>query len=328
MTRSWFIVALLLPVLAAAQGTPVFPEVLLHDFGTVAQGRKVAHDFEIRNPSERELRLERADTTASGMKIRMPPAIPAGGSARIGVEWDTAAVAGRTRSEIVVVAKDEQQPLRLVLAGTVQPPIEFKPMRAAFFSVWKGEERVQTIDIVNNDARPLAITRIEPKGTHFRAQLDTKQAGRAYVLRVTAPAGTAPGRYMESLTLFTDDPRYPEIAVPVNVFVKPEVYANPERIEFGRVPLAMLTPGRREMLTQTFLVKKRFGSLHIEAIDVDSPALTVTRDPPAGASDVFRIDVALKSGELAKRSLRGTLRIRTDDPQFPLLTIPVSGELE
>jgi hypothetical protein len=201
-------------------------------------------------------------------------------------------------------------------------------MAAAYFSVWAGDAAERSITIVNNDDRPLEIARIEPKGTHFQAKLKRTEGGKRYELLITVPANTEPGRFMESVTLITDHPRHPAIRIPVNVLVKSDVYVNPEAVEFGRVLFSSLQPGTASLLTQTFLLKKRRGNLRIKSIESDVAPLVITCDPSDRESDVFRIDVALAKDRLAKGSLNGTIRITTDDPKFPVLAVPVTGDVE
>lgn len=322
-------VALLIPALAVAQGRGGPAGLAEHDFGTVRQGQQVVHAFDIANTLDRELLLTGAEARAAGLRVRFPPSIPPGRSGKVTVEWDTSGVRGRVRGEVLIALRGAPEPqLRLVLAGVVQPLLEFRPMAAAYFSVWAGDAAEQTITIVSNDERPLNITRMELKGAHFQAKLLIAEEGRVHELRITVPAGTEPGRFMESVTLVTDHPRYPEFRVPVNVLVKADVYVNPETVQFGRPSLATLQPGTMEFLTQTFMLKKRQGRLRIRSVESDVASLIITRDPPDSESDAFRFDVALSKERLARGPLNGTIRIFTDDPDFPVLTIPVTGEVE
>jgi hypothetical protein len=55
--------------------------------------------------------------------------------------------------------------------------------------------------------------------------------------------------------------------------------------------------------------------------------LAVTQSPTT-RSDVFRIDVALRSDSIRTGRVDGSIRIRTDDRRFPELIVPVRGEVE
>jgi hypothetical protein len=81
------------------------------------------------------------------------------------------------------------------------------------------------------------------------------------------------------------------------------------------------------LLGQTFLVKKRHGEFAIKSIAADVPALHITQSPAAGKSETVRIDVGLDRNELKPGNLNGSLRIKTDDSEFPELVVPVRGEL-
>lgn len=325
---AWYF-AFLIPALATAQSPAGLIDHAEFDFGTVKQGQRVVHAFEISNPLDHALVLTRAEAGAPGMRVSFPPSIAPGQRGKVTVEWDTSGQRGRASGSVVIDLTGVSAPqLRLVLAGVVQPLLEFQPMAAAYFSVWAGDAAERSITIVNNDDRPLEIARIEPKGTHFQAKLKRTEGGKRYELLITVPANTEPGRFMESVTLITDHPRHPAIRIPVNVLVKSDVYVNPEAVEFGRLSFSSLQPGTAPLLTQTFLLKKRQGNLRIKSIESDVAPLVITRDPSDRESDVFRIDVALAKDRLAKGSLNGTIRITTDDPKFPVLAVPVTGDVE
>jgi hypothetical protein len=55
-----------------------------------------------------------------------------------------------------------------------------------------------------------------------------------------------------------------------------------------------------------------------------SAELKITQDP-AEKSRVFRVDVGLDKEKLQRGIFAGTVRIRTDDNDFPELKIPVKG---
>jgi hypothetical protein len=113
-----------------------------------------------------------------------------------------------------------------------------------------------------------------------------------------------------------------------NVFVKADVYANPEEVDFGEIDLAALkrNPGRLPLLTQTFLVKRRQGPFTVRAYSTDVPGLAITTSPGrADAIHQFTISVSLD--KLTAGPLEGRINIRTSDPQFPEIEIPVHGKV-
>jgi hypothetical protein len=123
----------------------------------------------------------------------------------------------------------------------------------------------------------------------------------------------------------------PRLIVPVNVLVKPDVYVNPETIDFGRVSSKELSnkPSALELLTQSLIVRKRTGSFSITAVTSDIPFVTTRRSPDGNVgSEVFRIDVALVADRLRPGPIGGTVTIVTDDKEFPEIVVPVRGEIQ
>ena len=305
---------------------------LSHDFGSVEQGSKVVHRFTIRNAGTASLTFTRLSLSESGMTAKMKPAILPGEEATLTVEWDTAGVKGTVAGKAVMEVNDPARPqITFVLTGVVKQAIEFLPYQAIFASVYRGEPGHRSMRIVNNRERPLGISRLEQQGEHFHAAITPVEPGKLYELKVTVPATVPPGRYSEAVFLYTDDPKMPRIMVPVNVIVKPDVYANPETLDFGRVALKELAHNSSvlELLTQSFIVRKRAGTFSITAVTSDLPFVTIQRSPEGdGKGEAFRIDVALMKDRLQPGPISGSIRILTDDKQFPELIVSVRGKIQ
>jgi hypothetical protein len=269
------------------------------------------------------------DLSEPGMKAKFNPVIPPGREGNITMEWDTAHRKGQLEAEAIVRFNEPaQSDVTLTLKGIVKPPIEIIPHAVVFVSVFKGESSERTVTIVNNDDRPLSITRLEAEGTSFGASVETIDAGKIYQLRVKVPPDVPPGRYMEAVYLHTDHPTRSRLRIGVNVLVKNDLYANPEIVDFGAVSLDQLAkaPSLLELLTQTFLVKARSGEFEIKSIVSDVPLLYISKDP-SGSSQAFQISVGLIRERMQPGRITGSLRITTDDEAFPELVIPVRGEL-
>ncbi len=320
----------------AQQQVSLAPQAILpnlsHDFGSVEQGSKVVHQFTIRNAGTASLTLTRVSLSESGMTAKMRPAILPGEQATLTVEWDTAGVKGTVEGKAVLEVNDPAKPqITFVLTGVVKQPIEFLPYQAIFASVYRGEPAHRSVRIVNNRERPLGISRLEQQGEHFHAAITPVESGKLYELEVTVPATVPPGRYTEAVFLYTDDPKMPRVMVPVNVLVKPDVYANPETVDFGRVALTELAHNSSvlDLLTQSFIVRKRAGSFSIVSVTSDIPFVTIRRSPEGESGGAaFRIDVALMKDRLQPGPISGNIRILTDDKEFPELIVSVRGEIQ
>jgi len=316
-----------LAAVAAAQAPPA-PTSTSYHFGRVTQGATVTHQFMVARPrASAPVQVRRVDLTGPGMTARFKPAADVGPPVSIVISWNTSKVEGQVEAQAIVQWTDPALPATtLTLAGVVVPPIELQPLGAAFFSVFTDERAEQVIRVINHESRPLIVRRIEPAGSHFAATVRPAEPGRRYDVRITVPAGQAPGRFQEQLRIHTDSPIRPVIEVPVNVLVKADVYVNPEQIDFGDLSATAIRGPRAGGLTQTVLVKRRQGPFEIRQATTDVPGLTIAVSP-GGSQSTHQVDVRLAADALAPRSLTGTIRLLTSDPRFPRIVIPVRGRI-
>jgi hypothetical protein len=143
------------------------------------------------------------------------------------------------------------------------------------------------------------------------------------------PPDVPPGHYDEQLAVSTDDPKPVRLTIPVHLFVKANLYANPDVVDFGSVSAdaARKDSAVRDLSTQAFLVKKRDGVFAITKVTSGLEALELRQDPTHGASATYRIDVALNPHKITVGKLEGFIEIDTDDKDFPHIRIPVTGRV-
>jgi hypothetical protein len=263
-----------------------------------------------------------------GMKARFKPLVNPGTEGSVTVEWDTTHLTGEIEGQGVIHFTDESRaPTPLLLKGVVKPPLEILPFPVIFLSAFRGENNERHLSIINNEDQPLIIRLAPTPGKCLIASLATIQPGRSYDLKVKIESGILPGRYDEDLSISTDSAKIGTVTIPVHLFVKPDLYANPDTVDFGRVSANQLQSNSRtrQFLTQTFLVKKRAGEFEITQLSSDVPGIQINQDPARQKSSTFRIDVALDAQKIRPGKLEGSLEIYTNDADFPLIRVPVTG---
>ena len=205
-----------------------------HDVGTVKQGERIAHVFNLRNDGSASLKLQLTRLSLPGMTAKFEPEIAPGAEGTFRLQWDTSHIKGLAEAVALVHLNDPAQPeVKFVLRGVVQPPIEFQPFAAVFLSSYRRESIQQSIRILNHETRPLKVLGLEANSERFTAMVQTVEAGRTYELRVTSKTDAPLGRSSEQLYLLTDHPERGRLRILVNVLIKADVYANPEAIDFG-----------------------------------------------------------------------------------------------
>jgi hypothetical protein len=301
----------------------------VHDFGRIAFPGKIDHAFRIHNSGDAPLEIRGARLSDSGMTCQMPPRVLPAEDGTITVAWSTGNAVGALRGRVSILTNDpDGSEVALFLQGTVYGPLEIDPLPAVFLSAFRGEDVRRELTFTSNRPRPVDL-RLAPPAGHFRASLEPLAEGKRWRATVRIEPGTAPGRYEETLRLQSDDPAIGAVSVPVHLFVKADLYADPEAFDFGDVPLERVRnqPGVVALLRQAVFLKKRRGTFLLRAVRSDVAALDVSTTPPHGESGSFEVFAGLRPGALQPGSLDGTVAIETDDPEFPLLTIPVRGRL-
>jgi hypothetical protein len=260
----------------------------------------------------------------------MPPRIPPAGDGTIAVEWSPGNAVGALRGRVSVLTNDPASPeIPLVLHGTVYGPLDVEPLPAVFLSAFRDEDVRRELTLTNNEAGATDLRLERPTGGRFRASLEPLVAGKKWRATVQVEPGTPPGRYEETLRLQSDDPAIGAVRIPVHLFVKADLYANPDTFDFGDVPLERVRkqPGVLALLRQSVLLKKRTGAFRVRAVRTDVAALDVAAAPPTGESRSFEVFAGLRPDALRSGSLDGTVTVETDDPDFPVLKIPVRGRV-
>jgi hypothetical protein len=304
------------------------PAATTHDFGTVKAGTVITHMFALSRPAP-GVSVQRVELSEPGMKARLGPATDHDDQLGLTLTWNTTILDGHIESQALVHWSDQSYaPVRLTLRGTVTPVIGLDPFGAIFFSVYQDEGGEGIVKIVNHDDQPLEITQLQPFGSHFTAQVRAVVPGQEYALVVNVPAGTAFGRFQERVVVHTNQPLRPEVPIAVNVFVKPDLYASPEVVDFGEVNLERLRqiPALRDGLTQVVGIRRRQGAFTITSVGSNISGLDVSVSPSRPA-ETFRMDIKLIPDQVKQGLVSGVIRLGTSDPMFPEITVPVRGEI-
>jgi len=289
--------------------------------GNVHQGVLVERTFTVQNPGRSNATIRVVALSHPGMKIRSPHDLQPGAQGQIVISWDTHLVQGDMTAQALLSFNDKETVL-LSLSANVIPPIEILPYSAAFISGFRDENATTTLEVINNDSPPLNISSIERENPQsvktYNATLKTITPGRKYELSIELKATAHGGRSRDVLLLHTDHPRFPVIRVPVNLFVKEDVYINPESVDFGQITSESWNP-------ETFLLNSRRRPIKVLSVKSDPPFLKVTGyGTDAATAHEFRVEI---EGEPSAGAFVGSIHIATDDPSFPNIDAPVQGEV-
>jgi hypothetical protein len=299
------------------------------DFGKVRQGDPVAANVSIGNSGTEALVIERMEFTVPGMTARLKQTIDPGDSAVVELKWDTERLRGAVEGRLSLYLNDPAVPrVDIDLHGEVMPAIEFVPRPALYLSQFAGETQSGSIILKSNQDEPLQIEGLRASSDRFESRIETIEPDRSFKLVVSTRPDLKPGRYRDQLWIATSDSGHPELHIEVNILVKPDLFVTPDAVDFGTISRSHLI-GRPEalgLLRQSVVIRRRQGTMRVTSASADLSALDLTISPD-GSAEGFLLEVGMRPEKLEAGSVLGSIRIETDDPAHPELTIPVRGEV-
>lgn len=292
-----------------------------YDFGTVAQGTKVVHEFEVKNTGNADLVIQRLSPSCGCTATQLAsPIIKPGTSEKIRVTFDTSGFMGDKTKSVVIASNDSNNPeLVVTIKGQVLSSYTVEPSRVDFGEVSPSsplDARQRQVTFSVAEGSDLKITKVTSLSKYLVASPVSNQANRATVTIEILP--TAPlGEFRDRVIFELDGGRRASVNVPVNASVKGDIQLNPSTVSFG--VLDGPTPIERRIQFEN----KGPIPVTIQSITTSNPAVSasmVTVQPGSLGVLVVEVDPRRVSGDLKE-----TVEVRTNHPTESLLTANVFG---
>jgi hypothetical protein len=286
----------------------------------------VEHPFLLKNGGSAPLRILHIRMTAPLTIERSQAQVEPGAETDLRFKLDTASLKGLFEGEIVISLNDPTQPeTTLAFRGTVVPEIEVSPQPAFWIVAQKGEGNSAELEILNHGAAPLRIEGVDHPKEKFDTQLETLEEGRRFRLTLILDPAAPAGKTREHITVLTDSKKMPVLRILANINVRERIYTFPDAVDLGALPLSLLEKtDAPDQLAQTLMIYHQGATDFQVKLHTDLPALDLKWERgPQG--DRYQATVSLIRGAVRPGSLQGSIYIETNDPDFPLLTIPVTG---
>jgi hypothetical protein len=201
----------------------------------------------------------------------------------------------------------------LVTEVTVQPS-------ALVLSVDRSIQR----EIVVKDVRPtpfnISAVRVSSAALSARAEPPSRDEAGHWVWRIVLdvkPDGPD-GRRDELLGIFTDDPDYRELRVPVTLIKRAA-----QQLSATPAELTLSAPSGQPIPSQRVLIRDRDGRpVEIERVEAGDPALQVQWADGAHSAAVVKVTVdrnRLRSGEL-----KTVLQVHIKEPLREVIVVPIT----
>lgn len=210
----------------------------------------------------------------------------------------------------------------LALAAGKAPLVEVSPHDRAYFFTVRGSGGEQRLTLTSHAGHPLKLGEAVADSRWFHPRLKPVAPGTRWEVAIALDPATPAGRYEGTVTIATGDPAQPRVEIPVRALVEEVVSAVPAAVYFGTLRTASLGGdlGRKQVI----VTRHRGKGFQVLEAKSDLPFLTLEVAPQESGKS-YRIGIALVPAKVPKGKIEGTLTIRTNDPAFPRLTLPVRG---
>lgn len=308
-------VVVLLGVLSPLRADLHFSQPLVK-LGEVCTGRPLRQRFDFTNQGPNTISIYRLEAACGCMTPRLDKQVyRPGESGSFVLEVNTLTQpAGPNSWRVGVHYTDGEQGKTqdLHVSATLRAEIKVEPPRLAL-----STSGSITHDVIVTDERalPFRVTQARTTSAHLTAEVAPAQ-GRSIrvhlVVRQDMPAGT----HEEMLSIFTDDPGYPELRVPVTVVMRPRSAVSPTP-----AAVSLTVPRGQPAPTRSVLLRAEAeGEVVVDRIEVDNPALSCRW--AAGPGKLATLRVSVDEARVTD-VLRGTVRVHVSKPVATTLAIPV-----
>ena len=295
----------------------------LFDFGTVAQGVQVTHNFVIKNTGNADLMIHRivpacgcTAAAASGDVIKP------GKEGQIKVDLDTADFSGEKLKLVRVFTNDMEDPsLAITLKGRIEPNVVIEPARVTFNSVVRSTT-------AGTDSRRVAV-RVKPDSglslvdvksfSKFVSVKMLEKSEHAAVFEVLIDATAPVGELRDRLVVNFTGAKDMSLNVPVFANIEGALRLSPATISFGIVEGSQ--PIERSVKFENLGTKP----VGIKNISSNDPAVSANfTSIKEGQNYVIHVKLDPKK---VMKDLRALITLTTDNATEAPLSLNVYGIL-
>lgn len=312
---------------SASQRTNAIFDDPMFDFGRVMRGTVVEHSFVLKNDGAEPLRLGNVRMSPALTLTRGAARVAPGAEGSFHFRLDTSKVHGAFDGVILISFGASVPVAELTFKGVVVPPLEASPP-ALFVAVDRGQVQEQSVEIRSAEAEPVRIESVDFSSDRAAVALETVEEGRRYRLTLAVRGEGDAGKTTQLIRLTTSSKTMPVLQIPVSTYVRERVYAFPEAVDLGALPVSAIRkdPSLLGRTAQTLMIYRK-GTKGFEArATSDIPALSL-RSERGPAEDRWQFTATLNEALLSVGPIQGAIVIETNDPEFPRLTVPVAGHI-
>lgn len=201
-----------------------------HDFGTRRSSETVRAEFTISNRGDEPLEITDVRSSCGCTTTRLDSQkIEPGGSVTLGADFSLRGRKGPQHKTVTVYSNDpDARVSRLALKATVEESPSWTPASVNFGRLDADERGSRNAILSGFRTRP-KIRRVELDSEVFEARwVSDASSGGHLVVRTVPPL--PPGTHRATIEVYTDNPDYPRMTLPVFAYVPPPVRVVPSTL--------------------------------------------------------------------------------------------------
>jgi len=200
------------------------------------------------------------------------------------------------------------------------PVFKVEPGERWITSTLTGSTSSNTLYLYNPQAAPIHAKSVVPGGDSFTATIQPVQDGKRYQLNVSSNPALKPGHYLQTLKVLTDSTIQPAVSIELDLTVYPKVFASPNAILMPPLPV---TPDVAAITWPVIYIRKvRELGLKVKSYSTTLPFLKLEMTTET-EGQVYKIRLTLDTTKIKPGEFKGKVRVETNDPDVPLLEVPI-----
>ncbi len=185
------------------------------DFGTVADGAEVVHDFIIQNDGKAPLLIHKVKTVCGCTSVDYARVIPPESTGVVTIKASTSGYGGKVFSKPITVFTNNptRERITLRITGKVEPFARIEPRYVMLKGVC-GEDIQTVVSIRPESEYAFNIVKTWSHNRDKPIECSLEKKDDAWLLTINNRV-KAPGKYRDQVHLKTDNPSLPDIVIQV-----------------------------------------------------------------------------------------------------------------
>lgn len=227
------------------------------------------------------------------------------------------------RMQVVYRCNGELREQTLEVSGRVITEVTVQP---AALTLEAEKPATQEIKLTDLRAKPLSVVAVKTSSPHLTARITGPTCDERkhwqFTIQLDIRAELPEGRHDETLSIYTDDPLYQHLKLPITLVKRAR-----ERITIQPESVALRSAAGQPIPARLVRLSDRDGErLEVERVTSDSPALLCTW--AAGPGNAVTVKIQVDRDKLPGGAWSGAVRVELRSPVRQIVTIPVICHIE